>query len=384
MKFKLYHNKKNKKLISQIELAAQIYNHCIALHKRYYKLYNKYIPVYTLQKHITKLKKLKKHQYWNRLDAQAIQNVVERIDKAYKLFFKKHNKRTPSFKSRHKYKSFTLKQTGYKFFDNNHVKIGKWNFRFFKSRDIPVDNIRTVTVKRDKLGDLYLLVVCEVDETKNSVKTGKTAGFDFGLKMFLTTSDNEEIESPLFLRRSLDKLKRLHRELSTKKKGSNNRRKARLSLARLYKKIENQRHDFQFKLARYLCERYDVLCFEDLSLLGMVKLWGRKVSDLSFAKFLTILEYYAQKLGKEVVKINRFFPSSKTCRHCGCINKNLQLWERVWQCPECSEIIERDFNAAVLIKTVGTSTVRRDSVRHSQNLVSAGAPVACILESHEL
>ena len=384
LKYKLYQTKKNKKLISEIELASEIYNHCIRIHKLYYVLFKQHLSCYNLQKHITKLKKFKKYEHWSQLNSQAIQDITERIDRAYKMFFKKHNLRSPDFKSRFKYKSFTLKQTGYKFFNHNSIRLGKHNFRFYKSRDIP-ETIKTITIKRDSLGDLYIFIICDVAETEVFSKTGKTAGFDFGLKTYLTTSDNEEIQSPQFLLKSLSELKKRSRKLSKKKKGSNQRHKARLSLARLYRKIENQRHDFHFKLARTLCRKYDVMCFEDLNMQGMKKLWGRKISDLAFSEFLNILEYYALKTGKEVIKIDRFYPSSKTCSECKFVNKDLKLEDRVWECSSCGNINERDYNAALNIKRVGASTLKRDRIRlvkKSKDLKQAS--VDCILESHEL
>tara|TARA_Y100000034_G_C6899089_1_gene415209 strand:+ start:1757 stop:2923 length:1167 start_codon:yes stop_codon:yes gene_type:complete len=367
-KFKLYNSKRNKKLIQQIELASEIYNHCIRLHKLYYKIYHKYISLYTLQKHITKLKKTTKYSHWKGLDAQVVANIPERIDKGYKKFFRHENKHSPTFKSKRKYKSFTLRQTGYKFFGKNGIRISEWKFKFFKSRNIP-DNIKTITIKRDKIGDLYIFVACEVDENEILPKTGKTAGFDFGLKMYLTSSDNKEIESPEFFKKSMKKIKTLNKNLSRKQKGCNSRRKARLDLARAYRKISNQRRNFHFWLARQLCLQYDVLCFENLNLNGMKKLWGRKISDLAFGDFIRILEYYAVKTGKEIVKIGRFYPSSKRCNHCGHIYKELNLEDREWVCPECKELISRDYNAACNILEEGSRvralTRRRDRVRLS-------------------
>ncbi len=135
--FKLYTSNKNKHLHQQINLACEIYNHCIALHKRYYRLYGKYLHVHGLQKHITKLKKLPKYGHWKGLNSQAIQDITQRIDRAYKLFFRnlKAGVRTapPSFRKRWKYRSFSLKQTGYKLLQGNNIRIGNRVYRYFKS-----------------------------------------------------------------------------------------------------------------------------------------------------------------------------------------------------------------------------------------------------------
>ncbi len=200
--------------------------------------------------------------------------------------------------------------------------------------------------------------------------TGETAGFDFGLKTFLTVSDGTQIESPEFFKSSIDEVRKTSKSHSTKQKGSNNREKARLKLARKHKKIANQRHDFHFKLANQLTQDYDVLCFEDLNLEGMKCLWGRKISDLGFSEFLQIVEYYASIRNKKVVKIDRFFPSSKTCFECGLVNKNLELKDRTWVCESCDTLLDRDLNAAKNIHRVGASTLGLGDVRPSTTAVA--------------
>jgi putative transposase len=359
--FKLYNSKRNKRIGTQIELASSIYNHCIALGRTYYKLYGKYLTKNRIQKHITKLKKLPKFSHWNNLNSQAIQQITERIHNGYKLFFDGHNKRPPKFKSRKIYKSFTLKQTGSAFYGNQ-IRIGDDYYKFWKSREIE-GTVKTVTVKRDPLGDIYIFVVTDHTEFSDEFMTGKTAGFDFGLKTFLTVSDGTQIESPEFFKSSIDSVRKASKSHSTKKVGSNNRVLARLNLARKHKKIANQRHDFHFKLANQLTADYDLLCFEDLNLDGMKRLWGRKISDLGFSEFLKIVEYYATIRNKKVVKIDRFFPSSKTCFECGNVNKTLELKDRTWQCLGCDTLLDRDLNAAKNIHRVGSSTLGLGDVR---------------------
>jgi len=361
-KYKIYNNKKrNKKLDNILIICCQIYNHCISLHKRYYKLYKKSLNLYQLQKHITKLKKLKKYKHWNTVNSQTIQNVSERIDFGYQKFFKKQNKRTPNFKKYIKYKSFTLKQTGYKFL-NNKILINKKYYKLFNDRNIE-GKIKTITIKKDNLGDYYIYVTCEVQEQSNTrVKTSKTAGFDFGLKTFLTTSDEQHIKSPQYLKESLSNIKQLSRKLSKKKKGSNNRRRARFALARKYKKVNNQRLDWQFKLANNLAQLYDELYFEDLNIAGMKKLWGRKISDLSFSSFTNILEYICKREGCKLIKIDRFFPSSKLCNNCKYKYKELNLKERSWTCSNCGHTHDRDLNAAKNILEAGASAFRGEKV----------------------
>ncbi|HEY9771604.1 MAG TPA: transposase [Coleofasciculaceae cyanobacterium] len=219
-KFKLYQSKQNKRIPCQINASANVYNHCIALHLPYYKMFRKHLNMYKLMKHIAKLRK--RIKYWQQVGSQAVQEICQRIDKAYKLFFKQFNRgtRPPGFKKTRKYKSFTLKQSGYKFLSGNKVRIGNRVYKFSKSTEI-LGKVKTLTVKRNNLGKLFILVVTDYVGELIAPVTGKIAGWDFGLKTFLTGSDNTSIKSPLFFNQSRNRLKAASRNLSSKKKGSN-------------------------------------------------------------------------------------------------------------------------------------------------------------------
>lgn len=364
--FKLYRSKKNKKLHKSIDIAGQIYNHLIALHKRYYRLYGKYLNVNKLMKHITKLKKQRRFAFWNQLGSQAIQDIAQRIDRGYKLFFKnkKHGIKTasPSFKKIKKYKSFTLKQAGYRLLEGNKIVIMGNVYKYSKSRDVE-EKIKTLTVKRDSLGDIYIYLTCETEEAAIQPGSGKSVGLDFGLKKFLMTSDGKVIESPLFFKQSIEEIRKLHRILSRKKKGSNNRKRALIALNRAYKRIANRRRDYHFKLAKKLVEEYTIICIEDLNIKAMQKIWGRRVSDLGHGQFVNILKYQRRKTGTIVVEIPRFYPSSKTCSQCGYVLEGLSLDVREWVCPACGVIHDRDVNAAINILGVGASTLAGEEVR---------------------
>lgn len=357
--FKLYNSKRNKKLHSQINIAANIYNHCIALHKRYYRMYGKSLNIYKLQKHITKLKKLLKYGHWNDLGSQAIQDITDRIDRGYKLFFhnKEHKIRSapPGFKKTKKYRSFTLKQAGYKFLAGNKILVGKQIYKYHKSRDIEGE-VKTVTIKRDAVGDMYICIVCKQEQNQVLARTGEMVGYDFGLKRFLTASDGKDYVSPLFFSQNTKSIKQANRKLSRKQKGSNNRKRARLELARLHKRVANQRKDYHFKLARELCGNYALVAIEDLNIKSMQRLWGRKISDLGHSSFVKILKYQGAKCGTTVVEIPRFYPSSKTCSECGYILETLSLSSREWTCPVCATVHDRDRNASVNVLRVGAST----------------------------
>lgn len=359
-KYKLYNTNRNKHLHRLINISGCIYNHCIALHKRYYRLYGKSLNKYQLQKHITKLKKSSRYSFWNNLGSQAIQNITERIDGGYKKFFKKQGG-LPSFKKVKKYKSFTLKgRVGYKI-NYNQIIINKHNYKFWLSRPINGE-IKTLTVKRDSLGDLYICISLEMEEEQKNITTGKSVGVDFGLKKFLQLSDNTYMESPLFHLKNLSKIKLLNRNLSRKKKGSNNRKMAKRRLAKIHIKVANQRKDYFYKLSNVLADKYDNLIIEDLNMKAMQRLWGRKVSDLGFSEFVNILSYKM-----DVYKIDRYYPSSKTCSSCGTIkndiNKNLSsLKDRQFNC-DCGFEIDRDLNASINIYRAGASALGLGDVR---------------------
>jgi putative transposase len=379
-KYKLYKTKKLKYLNNKIDIAGIIWNHCIALHKRYYKLYKKCLNVYRLQKHITKLKKLDKHKFWSLVNSQTIQDITERIDKSYKQFFskikKKQKARPPKFQKVKKYKSITFKQTGFKLLEDNKLKIQNKVFKYSNSRDIEGE-VKTLTIKRTDSGTYFYVVFDKKINNSINSKLGKITGIDVGLKTFLTLSDGTQEKSPEFFKSSLKSIQKLHKNFSSKKKGSNNREKARISLSKEYKKVTNKRRDYFFKLANKLTREYSYIFIEDLNLRGWKKLWGRKTSDIAIGEFFSILEHQGTKNSCVVHKIDRFFASSKLCYECGWKKKDLQLSDRVFECKICGHIEDRDLNASKNIKREGSSSLRLDDVR----LPNLGSNCCLILES---
>lgn len=231
--------------------------------------------------------------------------------------------------------------------------MGK-DYKYWKSRPLE-GKIKTVTVKRTPLGEFFIFVVCEKEVNQVLPRAGKAVGYDFGLKHFLTADDGSAIDSPEWYKASLKELRQAHRALSRCQKGSNNRRKALLHLNRVYERISNKRRDWFFKLVNRLVGENAVICLEDLNLDGMKRLWGRKVSDYAFAEFVGILEYAASQAGTTVVKIDRWAPSSKVCHICGGRNDSLSLDTREWDCPQCGAHLDRDVNAAINIKNIGSA-----------------------------
>lgn len=253
--FKLYHSDHNDALMRQINIAGLVYNHSLALHKKYYRLFGKHIQAYRLMKHLTKLKHTKRFAYMRKLGSQAVQNIAERIDRAYNLFFASQKRKVkcspPKFKAVRRYKSFTLKQAGWKLDETvGKIRIGKKWYGYFQSRKIE-GKVKTVTVKRDAI---HLSSETQLEPVE--LRTGKSVGFDFGLKTFLTGSDGYDITSPNFFMQNIKAIRSKSRKHSRRQKGSHNRERYRKELARAYRKMDNQRRDFHFKTARKLCEEY--------------------------------------------------------------------------------------------------------------------------------
>ena len=312
--------------------------------------------------HVAKLKKTT-HPHWKALPSQAIQEELKRIHLAYDRFFKKLGGR-PHIKPRHKFKSVTLKQSGWKITENRltltlrNWDAGTWKrdpvpYTFHKHREFE-GTIKRITIKRDACGDYWLYLITDFVDTEPLPTTGKSVGADFGMKdAYLTLSTGEKIQHPQPLKQSLKKLRYLNKSLSRKQKGSNRWWWCVRRLARLYRKISNQRIDFQWKLAHDLCERFDTIVLETLNLDGMKRLWGRKVSDLAFYQFVEILKYKCQKHKRLLKQVNQWTATSKPCSDCGFHNETLTLSDRQWTCPECGSHHDRDINAAINILRAG-------------------------------
>ena len=299
--------------------------------------------------------------------------ISERLDAGYQRFFNKLARRPPKFRSWRKPYSFTMCQSGFTFADpeegdsgfgiySDKVRIMGKHYRFNLSRPI-LGTIKTVTVKADVLGDFYMSVVTDHVATEVTPKTGKAAGYDFGIKTMFTCSDGTQDESPAFYSTAHSELKSAQQKMSSKPKGSNNRERERRNVARVHRKIRRQRETHHWKLAKQFVHKYDILCFETLSFEGMKRLWGRKVSDIAPYAFHQKLRHQAKKHGKQLCYIDRFHPTSKTCSHCGQIDMLITLDIRAWKCSGCQRKHHRDVNAAINILKVGASTFGLEGVR---------------------
>lgn len=365
---KLYSNAADDALLNtMIDICGDIYNVGLSIVEDYYEKTKKHMDKALLQKYLARLRNITPE--WEFVNSQVVQQIADRIMAAYKLFFTNLKKKKngaklkcspPKHKKLIKYRSMTFKQTGYRFKGKSIVYIAGMRFRYHDSYEglLETVDIHTVTVKRESDG-IYLYVTCS-GFARGEIREGRTAvGMDFGLKTFLTLSDGTDIEAPEFFRQYLNKLRAIDRKISRRRgkpneQWSNGYRKAVAEKQRLMRWIKRKRRDWFFKLANELCRRFSIICIEDLNIkaMQMHRNWGRKVSDLAYSEFVKILENIAIKHRTTVVKIDRYFPSTKQCALCGHV-MDLKIDDREYHCDCCGFEDTRDHNASLNILKEG-------------------------------
>jgi len=283
---------------------------------------------------------------------QSSQGVIQRLDRAWQKFFKRQGS-APKFKKSRLCTSFTLKQAGWKYEGGNRVRIGRRDYKFALSRPV-TGSIKTVTIKRDRVGDLWICF-SSIEDIALPEPPGQDAvkapiGIDWGLRSTMVFSDGRyPARSPLYLSRSLDELRRLQRRLSKRRHRNGGRRTLkteadRKRIARLRRRIADQRRNRAFETAHEFCDEFDGIAIEDLSAKWMQRTGGRKASDIAWGDFTSILEWTCMKRGIVLKKVDAK-NTSKTCSVCRAINEDLTIKEREWTC-ECGVHHDRDVNAA--------------------------------------
>ncbi len=264
----------------------------------------------------------------------------------------------PKFKKKSNRQSYRLPNQKFKIINDRIQleKIGK--IKFVKDREFPeFFKFMSVTISKNPSGEFYISVLVE-QEINHKPKTNKEVGCDIGVKTFSTQSDGIEVDNPKYFSKSQAKLRRLQQHFLRKQKGSKRRDKCRLKIAKLHQKIVNQRDWFLHNYSTYLIENYDRVFIEDLNVKGMIKnhKLSKHISDASWSKFFQMLQYKANWYGKEVIKVNRYYASSKTCG-CGVKNENLKLSDRVWTCNSCGTENSRDHLASQNILKEGRKSL---------------------------
>ena len=355
-KFRLYPTESQIAALQQIAGNCRfVWNHFLASEHKTYEATKKFNFYNKNSADLTQIKK--KLQWLSHAPAVALQQTLRNLDQAMRVYFKNKKKRGfPKFKCRKNFESsFTLTCVSIeKNIRDNAFYIPKvGDVRCVYHRAIPSD-FASCQIKQE--ANKWFVVLTVEKETQQLPKTGREVGIDLNSNSYVL-SDGTEIPIPKFLRESQAKIKRLQRALSRKKNlGSTNCKKILRKLARIHWTVKQRRLAFCHQLTTRLIREYDTICIEDLNVVGIQKFNGHIVKDNIFAMFRTQLEYKAALYGKQVVVIDRWFPSSKTCNSCGAIKTDLSLNERIYECEHCGAVEDRDLNAAKNILSVGLLT----------------------------
>ena len=322
-------------------------------------------------------------QFLKQADSSSLQQSRRHLEKAFENFFRNVRERKARKTKRHvghpKFKSRNSRQSYSTCITNNNIKID-WNrkllkvpkvkqwIRFKDSRVIGAD-IQKVTVSRNRAGKYFASILFrdEMDsqEPKRIIREAKITAFDMSAKDFLV-NECYRFSNPRFYRNALNILRKQHRVLSRRRKGSKNRVKAILQLSKTYDTIRNQKNDWAHKLTCKLSKQYEVIILEDLNIEGMKQFnsgVAKSVSlDFSWSQFIKYLSYKCKRERGHLVLVDRFFPSSKLCSHCGYKNEDLKLSERSWTCPECNTFHDRDVNASINLKKEGIRLLKENSI----------------------
>lgn len=362
-KYRLYPTKKQEKVLdTTLETCRRLYNSALEQRIKLYKEEKKSLSFFDQCKELTKFK----DEYQKIVYTQVLRGSLSRLDKAFKAFFKGLKKKQhvgfPRFRSKNRYRSFYYPQLGFSITkDCKHInlaKIGCLKLKYSRSTE---GKIKTCTILKD-VDQWFVILCCEADiNNPNQVliseqtKLKPSVGIDVGLKIFAQLSDGTSIDNPRFFRKSEKKLKQNQRWLSRKKKGSKNRVKQRIKVAKIYRKIRRQREDFLHKVSTILARKYSTVCFEKLTIQNMLKnhKLAKSISDASWNKLITLTTYKAANAGGLVVLINPR-GTSQTCSSCGYFLKiKPTLSDRTFTCPVCHLTLDRDLNSALEIKKRG-------------------------------
>lgn len=369
VKIRLYPNKMQEQTLNKVLGCYRfVYNQMLALKQNAYKADKTNLKVTDLSKwfHRTLLKD-EQYTWLKEQNTKVMKQAIRQMDGAYQKFFKQHNG-FPKFKSKKDKQSalFPLEAISkHNTFETRHISLTtplkNIKFRcsdlYFSRLQKYNKNIRSATLSKTKSGKFFLSILIEMEDTelKKFEHTNEQVGIDLGVKDFVITSDGEVFENKHFFKKEEKQIKKLQRQLSKKAKGSNNRKKAQLKIAKLFERIMNKKDAYIHYVANELLSYFDTVFMEDLNVKGMLRNHhlAKAISEVGFYKFKEILINKSLVNDKQVVFVDRFYPSSKTCSVCGYKKQDLKLSDREWICPKCGTKHDRDINAAMNILLEG-------------------------------
>ena len=355
IKFRIYPNKEQQNLINQtLGCCRLIYNKGLAMRNEAYENGSK-IGYSQTSAMLTDLKKDEKFAFLKLVDSIALQQSLRDLDRGFVNFFQKRAAH-PVFKSKHNHhQSYrTINQRDNIRIVGKRIKLPKLGFVKIR-QSMEVGKINNVTIERTPTGKYFAVLNVEF-EPEPLINMGGLIGIDVGIKDFYSDSNGNVVSNPKYLEKSMRKLIREQRKLSRKQKGSNNRNKQRVKVALVHEKITNQRNDFLQKQSTMLIRENQTICIEDLKVKNMIRnrRLAQHIASASWSKFFDMLTYKSVWYGNDIVKVPTMYPSSQTCSCCGYKNtlvKNLAV--RVWECPECHTVHNRDANASINILNKG-------------------------------
>jgi putative transposase len=357
-KYRIYPNGEQKVLIEKhFGCARFTYNWALALQQKYYDEHKKSLSRKDIQNQLVSMKKQEQYSWLNEVNSQTLLSGLLHVYTAFGNFFKGRAK-FPKFKSKKiPQRSYQCPQHGSVDFEKGTLNLPKLKgIKAVFSRQFD-GKIKTVTISKTATGKYYASILVETNQAKvaaSIIESDKTIGIDLGLNHLLIQSDGQKIENPKYLRQAQKRLAIQQKIFARKKKESKNYQRQKLNVACIYEKVRLQRLDLHHKLTHHLiCENQaTTYAVEDLGIKNMVKnsKLAKSISDVAWGQFLTLLQYKAEWYGKNVLKIGRFVPSSKTCSCCGYKMEKLPLSVRLFECPSCNLVEDRDVNASINIR----------------------------------